>query len=394
MTHRERVLAAVGHKESDRVPVDVGGCGTTGLVHACHDALCRHLGIETDGHPPLFARRFDVVVPDERLLRRLDVDCRCLNLGAPDSGAERVEADGAVLVDEFDVRWERPPGGHYIAVEGPLQRIADPTEADLKALRWPHADDPGRYRTFRQRARDLHANTDYAVVFSAGPGPVHVGQWMRGYAEWLVDLYDRPGFLIEMSERVAEYWIETTKRALTEAAEFIDVVMFGDDVGTQNTPVMRPEMYRQFIKPLHRRMVESVKAFGKPVLYHSCGCVYSLIPDFIDVGFDGLNPVQVSARHMDPARLKREFGKELAFWGGIDTQAVLPRGTPDDVCAEVRHRIDELGKDGGYIVSAVHNLQPDVPPENIVAMVETAIGGGAGGLAAGLSNLREPSESD
>ena len=372
-------MAALRHRESDRVPVDVGGCATTGIVASCHARLCRYLGIELEGDRPFFARRFDVVVPDDRLLERLGVDCRCINLAGPDSNPEHVESGGSVLIDEFGVRWERPPEAHYIAVEGPFQRIGDPGPADLAKFRWPDAADPGRYRTLRERAAALHQNTPYAVVYSAGAGPVHTGQWMRGYAEWLEDLYDRPSFLIEMSERAASFWMEATRRALEEAGEFIDVVMLGDDLGTQTTPVMRPEMYRQLIKPIHRKMVETVKSFGKPLLYHTCGCVYPLIPDFIEIGIDALNPVQVSARNMEPQRLKREFGREMAFWGAIDTQHILPRGTPADVRGEVRRRIDEFGKDGGYVVAAVHNLQPDVPPENIVAMVEAVIEYGASG---------------
>jgi uroporphyrinogen decarboxylase len=135
---------------------------------------------------------------------------------------------------------------------------------------------------------------------------------------------------------------------------------------------MNPVHYRRLLKPAHVRMVQTVKRFGKPLLLHSCGSVSTFIPDFIEVGFDALNPVQVTAKDMDPTRLKREFGKDIAFWGAIDTHRVLPRGTPGEVRDEVRQRIAELGPGGGYVVGAVHNVQAEVPPENVLAMIEAA----------------------
>ena len=152
----------------------------------------------------------------------------------------------------------------------------------------------------------------------------------------------------------------------------MDLAMFGDDLGTQHGPVMSPALYRRLIKPCHGRMVQAVKRFDKPVLLHSCGSVAAFIPDLIEVGFDALHPIQVSAQDMDSARLKREFGHDITFWGGIDTQRVLPMGKPEDVRQEVRRRIADLGPGGGYVLGAVHNVQAEVPPENILAMVEAA----------------------
>ncbi len=352
--------------------MDLGGCGTTGIVLEAHQKLCEHLGIQLDAPPPFLARRFDTVLPDERLMVRLEVDARPLTLSAPDAQPEHA-ASGNVLIDEWGVRWERREGAHYIAVHGPLQELSEPDEMSLKRLAVPDAADPGRYRRFRERAQALHEGTDYAVVYSAGPGPVHVGQWVRGYAEWLQDLHVNRSFVLGLSERATDFWTATTRRALEEAGEFIDIVMFGDDLGTQTSSVVRPQMYRDLILPFHRSMVETARRFGKPVLHHSCGSIYSLIPDLIEIGVDALNPVQVTARNMEPERLKREFGRDMAFWGAIDTQHVLPQGGREQVRSEVRRRIGELGKDGGYVLGAVHNIQPDVPPENIVTMYEEAL---------------------
>jgi uroporphyrinogen decarboxylase len=196
---------------------------------------------------------------------------------------------------------------------------------------------------------------------------------MRGYGEWLEDLLLRPQFVAALAERITDLWIEMNTRVLEESKDYIDLVSYGDDLGTQHSPLIRPELYRERIKPYHRRMAGAVKRFGKPILFHSCGSVFSLIPDLIDVGFDALNPIQVSAADMDTKRLKQEFGRDLTFWGGVDTHRVLPCGTPAEVREEVRRRIGDLGEGGGYVLAAVHNVQPEVPPENLVAMIEAAL---------------------
>jgi uroporphyrinogen decarboxylase len=180
-------------------------------------------------------------------------------------------------------------------------------------------------------------------------------------------------------DRAVDFFVEVTKRALAETAEFIDIAWFGDDVGGQRGLLLRPELYRRVVKPRHRRIVEAVKRYGKKVAYHSCGSVYAILPDLIELGIDALNPVQVAAAHMDSARLKREFGRDLVFWGAIDTQRVLSQGTPAEVRDEVRRRLADLAPGGGYILCAVHNIQAEVPPENVAAMYAAAreCGGGS-----------------
>jgi len=167
--------------------------------------------------------------------------------------------------------------------------------------------------------------------------------------------------------------LEIARRALAEVGDLIDLVSCADDVADQRGPIMSLRTYRKLLKPRHGRYIALLRQLtAAPVFFHSCGSVVDLLPDFIDMGIEVLNPVQVTARGMDPARLKASFGKDLVFCGGIDSMRVLPFGTPDEVRAEVRRRIHELGEDGGYILTAVHNIQPDVPPENIAAMYEEA----------------------
>jgi uroporphyrinogen decarboxylase len=233
--------------------------------------------------------------------------------------------------------------------------------------------DPGRFQGLRERARNLHEETDYAVVLNLTNGPVHQCQYLRGYGTWLEDLLLRPVFAEALMDRVVDVLIQIANRALEEAGPYVDLVTFGDDIATQNATLFRPDLYRKMIKPRHKALADTIHRHGKLLLFHSCGSVYTLVRDLIEVGVDVLNPVQVSAADMATSRLKREYGSELAFWGAIDTHRVLPRGTPADVTEEVKRRVDDLHGNGGYVLCAVHNLQPEVPPENIVAMYETAL---------------------
>lgn len=372
MTPRERILAAFAHREPDRVPLDLGATQASTLTVQAHERLRALLGLPAEPPAPLFSRRAGTVLPDEEILRRFAADCRPVLLGSPDGKPERDLSPDAML-DEWGVTWSRPAGGHYLAAEGPFSRLAEPAPADLEGFTWPDPADPGRYRGLADRARTLRETTNYAVVLNLGVGPVHQCQFLRGYAEWLEDLVARPRFAEALIERVTDVWLAITERALAEAGAWVDLVWYGDDVGTQRACLVRPELYRRVIKPQHRRMAALVQRHGKKIIYHSCGSVYPLIPDFIEIGIDALNPVQVSAARMDTAVLKREFGGDLTFWGGIDTQQVLPWGSPDDVRAEVRRRIGDLAAGGGYVLCAVHNLQPEVPPENIAAMYEAAL---------------------
>ncbi len=372
MTHRERILAALSHKEPDRLPRDLGSSLATTMTIKAHERLRAYLGLPSEPPPATFAARSSTVIPDDAILRRFDVDARPLLLGSPDGRPDRRLSQDA-FADEWGVTWTRPEDGHFITTDGPFYHLEEPALQDLERASWPDPDDPGRYRGLRERARALHEGTDYAVVLTLGVGPVHQCQFLRGYGEWLEDLLVNPAFAEGLLDRVVEPWIRVADRALREAGEYVDVVMYGDDIGTQGGPLVRPELYRRVIKPRHRRMADAVKRHGKPILYHSCGSVYAFIPDLIDIGIDALNPVQVTAADMDTRRLKQQFGADLAFWGGINTQKVLPFGTPQDVREEVRRRIEDLADGGGYVLCAVHNIQPEVPPGNVVAMYDAAL---------------------
>ncbi len=390
MNHRERALAALRHETTDRVPFELGSTRNTGVLQAPYEALVAHLGLG-DGHgerPSLDASRpsghgigkvLGLATPNEAVLRRLGVDFRGVFLGKADVSAEALLPDApdgsAMHRDEFGVIRRCPPGGHYFdVVRSPL--AGDITAAEIARYPWPDPTDPGVTRGLRERALHLRETQDCAVVLHLSDIFVHTTQYLRGFEPWYIDLALSPDLAGTLMDAVLEIRMEVARRALEAVGDLVDVVSTADDVADQRGPQMSLRMYRSLIKPRHARYLRQIRDMtDATLLYHSCGSVVDLLPDFVDMGIQVLNPVQVTARGMDPAALKAQWGDELAFCGAIDTMHVLPFGTPGDVRAEVRRRIRELGEGGGYVVAAVHNIQPDVPPENIVAMSDEATGG-------------------
>ena len=196
-----------------------------------------------------------------------------------------------------------------------------------------------------------------------------------GLENFLMALVSEPVFADRLMDRITDIYIESCNRYLDHVGPYISVFTFWDDVCGQDGWLIRPDLYRKVIKPKQRRLVDAIKKkTDARLFYHSCGAAFDLIPDLIDLGFDILNPVQVSARGMDTARLKRTFGKDITFWGGgVDTQHVLPFGTPAEVRDEVKRRIDDLAPGGGFVFAAVHNIQAYCPPENVVTAFDTAL---------------------
>jgi uroporphyrinogen decarboxylase len=331
---------------------------------------------------------------EEELLQRLHVDTRPVFCGdgarkpayfredrlrASRACAEDAKPEDGAFVDEWEVVRRAVPDGQYIVADGPF--YGEVTAADLDRYDWPDADDPHLADGMAERARRLHDGTDYAVVVGLPTGVVHQTQFLRGYDHWLMDSALNPELLTDLLTRTTDIWIGRTKLILEAVGDWADVVMFGDDIAMQRSSTLAPEQHRRLIRPHQSRMMRFVREHTRArLLFHTCGDCYDLIPDLIEDGVQALNPVQVSAGRLgDTARLKREFGDRLCFWGAIDTQHVLPHGTPDEVRAEVRRRLDDLGGGvGGYVVSAVHNIQREVPPENILAMCDEAFGREAG----------------
>jgi uroporphyrinogen decarboxylase len=369
MTHRERVLAALNHRQPDRVPVDLGATRSTSLVVQAYERLNRHLGsTET---PRIFSKWLNIAHPSQAMLQRFDIDTRSVGQGAPDGWRDIVFPDGSYQ-DEWGVVRSRPAGClYYDLTKSPF--AGDATVADLDRHPWPDPHDPGRCRGLKEEARRLRQETDYAIALNMPGGVVTQAQFLRGFEDWFADLIADPTFYHALLERITDLWIEMARDELDAAGDCADFCFFGDDVAFQDGPMMSMELYRKMVKPYHARVFSYIKSRSSAkILYHSCGSVAHLIPDLIELGVDALNPVQVSAKGMDTKTLKREFGKDICFWGAVDTQRVLPFGSPADVAAETKRRIEDLGPGGGYVLCAVHNIQADVSPENICAMYDAA----------------------
>jgi len=371
LTPRERVRRAISRQEPDRVPLDLGTTTSTTMVDGAHERLKQHMGIA--GERRLISVMFQLVWVEEAILREFQIDLRPVMGKGPSRSRGGFGPDGT-FVDEWGVTFRRPPGGlYYDIISSPLREA---TLKDLEFYPFPDPLDPGRLAGVEEDAKTLHENTDYAVVGSAG-GPTNIFElswYLRGLDQFLIDLVADKPFAHALLRRVTDLQKAKYGEFLKKTGRYLDIVRAGDDMGTQSQPLLSPALYREMIKPYHVEFFSSIKErTDAALMFHSCGNVYPLIPDLMEAGVDILNPIQVSAKEMEPERLKREFGDRLAFSGAIDTQRVLPYGTPEEVEGEVRQRIQELGPGGGYVIASVHNIQPDVPPENVMAMFRAGL---------------------
>jgi uroporphyrinogen decarboxylase len=367
MTHRERVLAALNHEEPDRVPRDLGQGVATGINVKAYSRLVEHLGLEEQDADSGIDPHSLIAFPSEAVLRRFDIDCRMLDIPRR---AEGLDEDS--YRDEWGTLWVRPEGGQFIFKEGPFQE-KEPTLAELEAHPWPDPRHPSRIEGLREKALQLRQETDYAIFLRLPYATVWDCQRIRGFGEFLEDLAVNPVLAEALMEHALVVEAGIAEFVLEEVGDCIDVVSFPDDLGVQDRLMIGLEMYRRMVKPFHQRIVDAIKSkTDAKIVMHNDGAIFPMIPDIIDMGVDCLNPVQVSARGMETDRMKAEFGADLSFWGAIDTNFALPRGTPEDVRDEVRTRIGDLAPGGGYVVGSVHNIQAEVPPENVVAMFDSA----------------------
>ncbi|NLE99357.1 MAG: hypothetical protein GX601_00110 [Anaerolineales bacterium] len=366
MNHRERVLAALSHQQPDRVPIDLGATRDSSIVIEGYQRLLQHFGIQDEIR--LTSRMMQVVDIDERVLQALDIDTR--GVFPPTPPDTRIGENH--YRDEWGIERVRPAGSFYYDQRSfPL--AGQITAADIARYPWPNPDDPIRRRGLRERVRTIRDELGCAVVLNMPSGFVHVSQYLRGFEDWFVDLAVDHKLAATLYDAVLEVNLAACRAILDEVGDEVDVLMASDDLGLQGGLMMSPVVYRELIKPRHRRYLQLLHELSPAkVFFHTCGSVAAIIEDLIEIGVDILHPVQVSAAGMAPAELKARYGDRLSFWGAVDTQHVLPHGSVAEVEAEVEQRIEELGRGGGYVLGAVHNLQPDVPTENIVAMVQYA----------------------
>ena len=376
MTSRQRMLAALSHEEPDRVPIDLGG-NQTGIHKFAYQTLTKHLGI--DDPVTIMDAVQQLARPCEALLQRFHVDTRYVAAGAAadfKGGIVTQQRDGRLwhdLVDEFGIRWSMPDDQPFF-MDITHHPLASATIDDIRAYPFPKGGDPGRFAGLRERALTLKRETPYAVVSGICGVVYEICWYMRGLEQWFMDMLQQPEFCEAVLDRTLQFWLDFLRGFLDEAGDLVDVIMIGDDLAGQRGPLFRPDFYRRIVKPRQKRLVEYIRSRTKAkIWYHTCGACAEYIPDLLDNGIDILNPVQISAAGMDPARLKARFGDRLVFWGGaIDTQHVLPTASPETVREHVRRNVAIWKPGGGYVFNNVHNVQAAVPPENIVALFDAA----------------------
>ncbi|HVN81220.1 MAG TPA: uroporphyrinogen decarboxylase family protein [Terriglobia bacterium] len=371
MNCRERTLAALDHKEPDRVPLDFGGRHTTLHLDA-HQALMRYLSL-SGPMPPIRSYHTYLVQPDPQLLQRFESVTTLFFPKAPDSYVFHIDPVTNTYVDEWGTKYYRPPDGYYYDIAAvPLSEAE--TEADLMTYQWPDPSDPSRIAGLAEQAKTAHAWGDKVLMMgSATPGLWEHSWYMFGVEKAFMNLAANQPLVEAFTERLLEWQIAYWNMTLSVLGDSLDLIQLNEDLGTQRGPMMSLATFRRIYKPRLSRLVECVRKQTKAYIYlHSCGSIYGFIPDLIECGVQILNPVQVNAEDMDSARLKREFGKDLTFWGGGCDPVVLQNGSPQDVVAEVKRRIHDLAPGGGFVFGSVHNLQAKVPPENIVALFDAA----------------------
>lgn len=396
MNHRERVLSALRHKETDRVPVDLGGTYVTGIAVHAYRRLRSALAM-----PDTTIRISDMVQQlaevEPEVLDRFGVDV--LNLdstlfdenGGADCWQSWNDPAGEIALIPRSLRVSEEAGNQYLydglseplavrtpgcpyfeMIRTPFASATEPSDLDqFDWANWGKRD----LNFLRERARRMREKSDRLVVGSFGAQLLEGGQGLMGYERFMMELaLDTPlangliGRLVELYEkRLVEY--------LEALAPYVDVFCFFDDLGTQQAPQISLGMYRRMFLPGHRTLFSRVKRYPERYTFlHCCGAIRQFIPDLIDAGLDILNPVQTSAAGMDPAELKREYGKQLTFWGGgCDTQRILPTASPEEIRREVQSKMAILAPGGGFVFCPIHNIQMDVPTENILAMYDEAL---------------------
>lgn len=371
MTSRERVLAALNHQQPDRVPRDLGGV-VTGIHRVAYRRLIEKLGIDEEFE--IMDVKQQLAQPSEEVLQRLGIDTRYVFSGRRASYEAEMQEDERCYwyVDEWGIEWTMPKDSplYFDMTKHPL---ADLEVEDLDEYPWPDMEDPGLTEGVAGEARHLAENTDYAVVTFGTSSFLEFGWYLRGFEQFLMDLVSNREFIHRLLDQILRMWKTFWDNHLDALGEYVDVVQMAGDLAHQGGPLVSRPVYEEFFKPREREIVSFVRdrtdAF---VFWHTCGSVYEFIPDLIEVGIDILNPVQVSAKDMNPTELKENFGDRMSFWGGVDTQQLLPEGTPEQVTAGARKMVETLGDGGGYVLNSVHNIQADVPAENILAMFDAA----------------------
>ena len=375
MSPKERLLKTLNFQEPDRVPIDLASTQVTGISLTAYTNLLGYLNI-ADAQPRICDAIQKICIPNNDLLLRFGIDTR--GLWPRMNHTEFVDKDaGDYLshVDEwgFSYRIKKDGGLWYDLYKSPLEHQTL-SKSLIEKYPWPNGGDKTRIEGLREQALSFR-EAGYAVVLkSICAGLFEMKIRLRGMQNAMMGLLADPIHAGLLLDKILQHKIDYWEMALSELGDVVDVIAEGDDFGTQTSQLISPEVFRDLFKSRQAELIGYMrkKAPNAKIFFHSCGKVREFLPDFIDMGIDIINPVHITATGMAPKQLKKDFGKDIVFWGGgVDTQDTLPHGRPQQVCDEVKRNLDVFAPGGGFVFNTIHNIQADVPAENIVAMYET-----------------------
>ncbi|MBN2861205.1 MAG: methyltransferase [Sphaerochaetaceae bacterium] len=406
MNSRERILTSIAHKEPDRIPIDLGSTPSSGISAIAYNNVKQYLGIEDPA-----TKVYDVVQqlaePSDEILHRFGVDAIDIGRAFTTDASEWYDiqlADGSraqypswfhptkhddgswTAVNKNGLAIARMPEGatffdqtHFPYLDGypaNYSKLSDAMDTVLWSALvhspWDRAGEPDFWENLRAKALHLRETTDKALVMVAGCNLFEWGTFLRRMDNFLMDIYLEPEQVERLLDALLEVHLDTLAKVCDAVGDIADVIRFGDDLGMDSGPFMAPDIYRKLFYPRHKQLCDYVHTHSNMHTFlHSCGSISAVMPHLIDAGFEIINPVQTNVQHMDPRDLKREFGKDVTFWGGgADTRNVLNRGTVEQVRSHVREQTEILATGGGFVFNTIHNIMPDVPPENVVAMFD------------------------
>lgn len=412
MSSRERVLAAIRHEETDRVPIDLGSNPSSGISAIAYDNLKRYLGI-TSGH----TRIYDVIQflgqPEDEVLEWAGADV--LDIGQawntrdedwydmtmpngntgqypvwfkpqpgkdgsfdalhPDGNRLASMPQGAAFFDQTYFPWLDGYPDSRAAMDEALDEAMDHVMwSTFVHSPWDHAAESGFWDELRRRTMALRESSDKALMVVVGANLFEWGTFIRRMDNFLMDLYTEQDKVATLMELLMERHLANLEKVVSAVGDLVDILRFGDDLGMDNGPFMSLEIYQSMFEEHRRKLCRYVHENSRMATFlHTCGSMYEFIPSLIDTGMDIINPVQTNCRDMDPERLKAEFGKDITFWGGgVDPRNILNRGTREEVADDVRRRMEIFAPGGGFVFNTIHNILAEVPPENIEAVFKTA----------------------
>lgn len=407
MNSRERVLAAIAHKQPDQVPVDLGSTPSSGISAIAYSNLLKAIG-RTDLPVQIYDVVQQLAQPDMSIIDRFGIDVldigRAFNTEEKD-WHETILANGDKAFYPIHFNPVKQADGSYHCYDEDGKRLLalmpqgatffdqsyfpyingfpenyDTLDEEMGRVLWSryvhspwdHTQDPDFWKTLREKTLQLRASTDKALMIVCGCNLFEWGTFLRRMDNFLMDLLCEPDQVARMLDQLLERHLATLAKVCDSVGDIVDIIRFGDDLGMTSGPFMDVDTYRSLFKPRHKQLCDYVKTHSQMHTFiHSCGSISSLMPDLIEAGIEIFNPVQTNARQMEPEFLKKEFGQDCTFWGGgVETVGTLNNGTPEQVREQVLERLEIMSAGGGFVFNTVHNILPDVPPQNILAMFD------------------------